>query len=77
MDSGRPRGHGRHAAVQWTTASTLPAGVTLSTAGELSGTPTETGSFPITATVTDDVDATDDVSFTLTVNEPAAPVTDR
>jgi 5'-nucleotidase len=59
----------------WTTASTLPAGVTLSTAGELSGTPTETGTFPITATVTDDEDATDDVSFTLTVSEPAGLIT--
>ncbi|RHW26144.1 hypothetical protein D0Z08_16010 [Nocardioides immobilis] len=55
----------------WATASTLPAGVTLSTAGELSGTPTETGAFPITATVTDDAAATDDVTFTLTVNQPA------
>jgi 5'-nucleotidase len=55
---------------EWTTASTLPAGVALSAAGELSGTPTETGAFEITATVTDDVDATDDVTFTLTVNDP-------
>jgi hypothetical protein len=37
----------------FTTASTLPLGVTLSTAGVLSGTPTEDGSFPIVVTVTD------------------------
>jgi hypothetical protein len=37
----------------FTTASTLPAGLTLSTAGVLSGTPTQTGSFPIVVTVTD------------------------
>ena len=55
---------------EWTTGSTLPAGVTLSTGGELSGTPTETGAFPIIATVTDADGATDDVSFTLTVSEP-------
>ena len=37
----------------FTTASTLPAGVTLSTSGVLSGTPTVTGAFPIVVTVTD------------------------
>ncbi|KAA1417004.1 ExeM/NucH family extracellular endonuclease [Nocardioides humilatus] len=56
----------------WATASTLPAGVSLSSAGVLSGIPGATGTFPITATVTDDVDATDDVAFTLTVNEEGA-----
>jgi hypothetical protein len=34
-------------------SGTLPTGLTLSTAGVLSGTPTATGSFPITVTVTD------------------------
>ena len=38
----------------FTTTSTLPAGLTLATNGVLSGTPTETGSFPIDVTVTDD-----------------------
>jgi len=37
----------------FTTASPLPAGLTLSTGGVLSGTPTQTGSFPITVKVTD------------------------
>jgi hypothetical protein len=37
----------------FTTSSTLPAGLSLSTAGVLSGTPTQSGSFPITVTVTD------------------------
>jgi hypothetical protein len=37
----------------FTTASTLPAGLTLSTSGVLSGTPTESGTFPIVVTVTD------------------------
>src|SRR5205085_6385548 len=37
----------------FTTASTLPTGLALSTAGVLSGTPTQTGSFPIVVTVTD------------------------
>jgi hypothetical protein len=39
--------------VTFTTASTLPAGLTLGTDGILSGTPTGTGSFPIIVTVTD------------------------
>jgi len=37
----------------FTTASALPTGLTLSAAGVLSGTPTQTGTFPITVTVTD------------------------
>ncbi len=40
-------------AVTYTTASTLPTGLTLSTAGVLSGTPTQSGTFPIVVTVTD------------------------
>jgi uncharacterized repeat protein (TIGR01451 family) len=37
----------------FTTASTLPNGLTLSSSGVLSGTPTEIGTFPIVVTVTD------------------------
>ena len=37
----------------FTTASTLPTGLSLSTAGVLSGTPTQAGTFPIVVTVTD------------------------
>ena len=57
----------------WTTSSTLPAGTSLSTGGVLSGTPTQTGTFPITATVTDNASATASVSFTLTVKAADAP----
>lgn len=59
----------------WTTESDLPAGTELSADGEITGTPTEVGAFPITAVVTDDEGATDDVSFTLAVKDPAAPTT--
>ncbi|MBX7220297.1 MAG: putative Ig domain-containing protein [Blastocatellia bacterium] len=38
--------------VTFSTASTLPNGLTLSTGGVLSGTPTQTGTFPITVTAT-------------------------
>ncbi len=58
------------------TSGTLPSGVTLSSAGTLGGTPTATGTFPITATVTDSTPgtpATDTVTFTITVS--AAPPT--
>ncbi|MDP9193280.1 MAG: putative Ig domain-containing protein [Acidobacteriota bacterium] len=44
---------GGQGTITFTTASTLPAGLTLSTAGVLSGTPTQTGSFPIDVTATD------------------------
>jgi uncharacterized repeat protein (TIGR01451 family) len=37
----------------FTTASTLPTGLSLSSAGVLSGTPTQAGTFPIVVTVTD------------------------
>src|SRR4051794_5277204 len=40
-------------AVTFSTASTLPAGLTLSSAGVLSGTPTQTGPFSIVVTATD------------------------
>ena len=39
--------------VAFTTASTLPTGLTLAANGVLSGTPTQTGSFPIVVTATD------------------------
>jgi hypothetical protein len=44
---------GAHDTFTFTTGSTLPAGLSLSTAGVLSGTPTVKGSFPIVVTVTD------------------------
>src|SRR4029077_6000526 len=56
-------------AVTFTTASTLPAGLTLSTAGVLSGTPTQTGTFPIVVTVTDGNGCTGTgATYTLTIN---------
>ncbi len=58
----------------FTTTSALPNGMTLSTSGLLSGTPTNYGTFPITVTATP-VHAScgaQTQSFTLTVN-PAAP----
>ena len=45
----------------------LPAGITLSPSGVLSGTPTTVGSFPITVTATDSFGCTGSSSYTLTI----------
>ena len=52
----------------WSTASTLPTGVTLSTAGVLSGTPTETGTFSLTVVVTDQFGVTDSLTADFVVS---------
>jgi streptogramin lyase len=49
----------------------LPGGVTLNSAGVLSGTPTVTGSFPITITANNGVSPDATQPFTLTVKAPA------
>jgi hypothetical protein len=54
--------------VTWAvTAGTLPAGVTLSSTGVLSGTPIVTGAFPITVTATDAGSCPASKNLTLTV----------
>ncbi len=47
----------------------LPAGITVSTGGEVSGTPTEVGTFDATVTATDSVAATDSETVTFEVTE--------
>ncbi len=50
-------------------AATLPPGLSLNTSsGQISGTPTSTGSYPITVTVFDGTGALDTRSYTLVVN---------
>ncbi|MEP7340603.1 MAG: Ig domain-containing protein, partial [Acidobacteriota bacterium] len=59
----------------FSTSSTLPAGLMLSSAGVLSGTPTQAGSFPITVTATDANGCTGaSVGYTLTTACPAITV---
>lgn len=53
-------------------AGSLPSGVTLASGGLLSGTPTASGSFPVTIRATN-LAGTNDQSFTLTVTGNAAP----
>ncbi len=49
-------------------AGALPTGLTLSTAGLLSGTPTVAGTFNFTVTATDSVGATGSKAFTVVIN---------
>src|SRR5207244_2789895 len=56
----------------FTESGALPAGVSLSGAGVLSGTPTSSGSFPITITAGNGVAPSATQSFTLTVQQPPA-----
>ncbi|MFO0797591.1 MAG: putative Ig domain-containing protein [Gemmataceae bacterium] len=58
---------GAPAATFTVTAGVLPAGVTLSPAGVLSGTPTESGTFPLTITAATGVGPDATQAFTLTV----------
>jgi hypothetical protein len=55
--------------VTWSLSGTLPTGMSLDTAtGELSGTPLQTGSFPLTVTASDGNACTGSVSVTLVVD---------
>ena len=61
--------------VNYTTASSLPSGILLSTAGVLSGTPTQTGNFPIVVTATDANSCSGNSStYSLTINCQAITV---
>ncbi|WP_019990668.1 putative Ig domain-containing protein [Rudanella lutea] len=55
-------------------ASGLPAGLSINpNTGVVSGTPSQTGVFPVTVVVTDPVGTTSSVSFNVTVNQPVTP----
>jgi hypothetical protein len=55
-------------ALSFNASGTLPPGLTLSSAGVLSGTPSTAGSFTFTVTATDSVGATGSKSFTVVIN---------
>jgi hypothetical protein len=62
---------GGSGALTWTISSgSLPAGLTLSSAGVISGTPGGTGTSSFTVRVTDTANSTDSRAFTLTINAP-------
>ncbi|HUN64275.1 MAG TPA: putative Ig domain-containing protein [Candidatus Sulfotelmatobacter sp.] len=50
----------------------LPTGMSLSSAGQLSGTPTVSGTFPFTAQVTDSTNATATANLSITITAPSA-----
>ncbi|MCZ8324668.1 MAG: putative Ig domain-containing protein [Sphingomonadaceae bacterium] len=56
-------------------SGTLPAGVTLSAAGQLAGTPTASGTFPFAVVVRDANGQQTTVNLSLTVNVPTLTVT--
>jgi hypothetical protein len=61
----------------FSTSSTLPAGLSLAANGTLSGTPTQTGTFPIVVTVTDSNGCSGTgATYTLTINCQTITVTD-
>lgn len=57
------------------TAGALPPGLTLSASGTISGTPTATGTFNFTSTLSDASGCTGSQSYSITVVCPANPIT--
>ncbi|MEP7292307.1 MAG: Ig domain-containing protein, partial [Chloroflexota bacterium] len=55
------------------TAGALPDGLTLASDGELTGTPTASGTFSFTITATDDNEQTGERAYTVTVSEDVVP----
>ena len=64
------RATGGSGALTWT-AEGLPPGLVLSPSGELSGTPTESGAFTVTVTVTDEAGETAEAVLSLGIGVPA------
>jgi hypothetical protein len=61
--------------ITFTETGALPAGLTLSSSGELSGTPTAAGSYAITVTATDTLGSTASQAYTITINPGVALTT--
>ncbi|HKV39207.1 MAG TPA: putative Ig domain-containing protein, partial [Blastocatellia bacterium] len=60
--------------ITFSETGSLPAGLTLSSTGVLSGTPTQTGTFPITVTATDSNGCTGSRPYTVVINCPTITV---
>ncbi len=57
------------------TGGALPPGLTLSSAGTISGTPTATGTYNFTATVTDPSGCSGSTNYSITIACPSNPIT--
>lgn len=66
---------GGSGAIAWSSSGALPTGMSFSAGGVFSGTPTQTGSFPITFTATDSLNCTGSQPITLVINCQAITVT--
>ncbi|GAB2573510.1 putative Ig domain-containing protein [Dyella jejuensis] len=55
-------------------ATGLPSNLAISSSGVISGTPTETGSFPVSVTVKDSLNATATQNYTLQLNTPTLTI---
>lgn len=66
---------GGTAPYQWTTSSSMPPGLSLSSGGLLSGTPTSAGSFSLQIKVTDSTGLSTTGTFTLSVIAPPLTIT--
>ncbi|MBL0749005.1 ExeM/NucH family extracellular endonuclease, partial [Nocardioides baculatus] len=64
-----PRVAGGTRPYTWSSTA-LPAGLTMSATGAISGTPTVAGSYPVTVTVTDSASGTASTTFTIVVSAP-------
>ena len=66
---------GTGALVQTVTSGAVPTGLTLSTSGLLSGTPTVASAFTFTVTATDKVGASASQSYSINITSPAPSIT--
>ena len=60
-------------AVRWSTTDPLPAGLSLSTSGSITGTPTTAGTRSVTVTATDEAGRSVGVRVRIAVDQPTAP----
>ncbi|WP_369986802.1 autotransporter domain-containing protein [Pseudomonas xanthosomatis] len=62
---------GGNGSYTWSSAGSLPPGITVSSAGLVSGTPTSSGNYSFTVTATDSLGSTGSQGYAVTVNDQA------
>ncbi|WP_161492852.1 putative Ig domain-containing protein [Pseudomonas putida] len=66
---------GGNGSYTWSTSGSLPPGITVSSSGLVSGTPTSIGNYSFTVTVTDSLGSTGSRGYSVTVNDQAPVAT--